>query len=41
VLVHPGHFFNFSREGFLVLSLIAPEREFQEGIRRLKIFVEG
>jgi aspartate/methionine/tyrosine aminotransferase len=41
VLVHPGHFFNFSRDGYLVLSLITPEREFQEGIHRLKIFVEG
>ncbi len=35
VLVHPGHFFNFSREGFLVLSLITPEYEFQEGLQRL------
>jgi len=35
VLVHPGHFFNFSREGFLVLSLITPEQEFQEGAKRL------
>ena len=34
-LVHPGHFFNFSREGFLVLSLITPEQEFQEGAKRL------
>jgi alanine-synthesizing transaminase len=38
VLVHPGHFFNFSREGFLVLSLITPERQFQEGLRRLQKF---
>jgi aspartate/methionine/tyrosine aminotransferase len=35
VLVHPGHFFNFSRDGFLVLSLISPESEFREGVRRL------
>jgi alanine-synthesizing transaminase len=35
VLVHPGHFFNFSREGFLVLSLITPEQEFKEGVKRL------
>jgi alanine-synthesizing transaminase len=35
VLVHPGHFFNFSRDGFLVLSLITPEEQFQEGVRRL------
>ncbi len=38
VLVHPGHFFNFSREGFLVLSLITPEREFQEAVGRMQIF---
>src|SRR6195256_3771162 len=41
VLVHPGHFFNFPRDGFLVLSLIAPEQQFQEGVRRLKDFFEG
>jgi aspartate/methionine/tyrosine aminotransferase len=41
VLVHPGHFFNFSRDGFLVLSLITPEKQFQEGVRRLKSFFEG
>jgi aspartate/methionine/tyrosine aminotransferase len=40
VLVHPGHFFNFSRDGFLVLSLIAAEKQFQEGVRRLKDFFE-
>ena len=39
VLVHPGHFFNFSREGFLVLSLITPEQEFREGLRRLQTFI--
>lgn len=39
-LVHPGHFFNFAQEGFLVVSLIAPEAEFQEGIRRLHRFFD-
>jgi aspartate/methionine/tyrosine aminotransferase len=38
VLVHPGHFFNFSREGFLVLSLITPEQQFHEGVQRLRKF---
>ena len=38
VLVHPGQFFNFSQNGFLVLSLIAPEADFQEGARRLCAF---
>ena len=41
VLVHPGHFFNFPRDGFLVLSLIAPELQFQEGVRRLRKFFDG
>jgi alanine-synthesizing transaminase len=40
VLVHPGHFFNFLREGFLVLSLITPEQEFQEGVKRLSKYFE-
>jgi hypothetical protein len=38
VLVHPGHFFNFPRDGFVVLSLITPEMQFQEGVRRLGKF---
>jgi alanine-synthesizing transaminase len=38
VLVHPGHFFNLSQEGFLVLSLITPEQQIQEGLRRLQTF---
>ena len=39
VLVHPGHFFNFPRDGFLVLSLIAPEPMFHEGVLRLRKFL--
>jgi len=35
VLVHPGHFYDFSQDGYLVLSLITTERTFQEGVRRL------
>jgi alanine-synthesizing transaminase len=35
VLVHPGHFYNFQQDGFLVLSLLAREAVFQEGARRL------
>ena len=38
VLVHPGHFFNFDRDGFLVLSLITPEADFVESVRRLREF---
>lgn len=35
VLVHPGRFFDFPRDGFLVVSLIANLDEFCEGIDRL------
>ena len=38
VLVHPGRFFNFAQDGFLIVSLISPEKDFQEGCRRLKQF---
>jgi len=32
VLVHPGHFYDFESDGYLVLSLIAAEAEFKEGV---------
>jgi hypothetical protein len=35
VLVHPGHFYDFPRDGFLVLSLLTAEAEFLQGIERL------
>jgi alanine-synthesizing transaminase len=35
VLVHPGHFYDFPRDGYLVLSLIAAEEQFREGISRV------
>ena len=35
VLVHPGRFFDFRQDGFLVLSLITPEADFHEGVERL------
>jgi alanine-synthesizing transaminase len=35
VLVHPGHFYDFPSEGYLVLSLIGPEAEFAESIGRV------
>lgn len=40
VLLHPGHFFNFAQDGFLIASLITPEEEFREGVCRLKQFFE-
>jgi aspartate/methionine/tyrosine aminotransferase len=38
VLVHPGHFYDFPRDGYLVLSLIARQEEFRQGISRLLAF---
>lgn len=35
VVVHPGHFYNFAQYGYLIVSLITPQTEFQEGIARL------
>ena len=34
VLVHPGHFYDFPQDGYLVFSLITATAEFREGIRR-------
>jgi alanine-synthesizing transaminase len=42
VLVHPGHFYDFPRDGYLVLSLITPQEEFAEGCSRvLRAFTTG
>jgi alanine-synthesizing transaminase len=35
VLVHPGHFYDFPSDGYLVLSLITARDEFSEGVKRL------
>jgi alanine-synthesizing transaminase len=35
IYVHPGHFFDFAAEGYLVVSLIAREEEFAVGIERI------
>ena len=35
LLVHPGHFYDFPGDGYLVVSLIAEEGEFEEGIGRV------
>ena len=34
VYLHPGHFFDFPGEGYLVASMITREEEFAEGMRR-------
>ena len=35
VVVHPGHFYDFAQEGYLVVSLIAAPNDFAEGVRKL------
>ena len=35
VLVQPGHFYDFTSDGYLVISLITPVYEFREGISKL------
>lgn len=35
VYVHPGHFFDFPRDGYLVVSLITNQNEFKDGVARL------
>jgi len=40
VLAHPVHFYDFPSDGYMVLSLIGPEEEFAEGIRRFLEFID-
>jgi len=35
VYVHPGHFYDFASDGYLVVSLITPAAEFAKGIKLL------
>jgi len=35
VLVHPGHFYDFSSDGYLVVSLITPPQLFADGVAHL------
>jgi len=35
VYVHPGHFYDFPSDGYLVVSLITPQQEFAQGIKLL------
>ena len=39
VYVHPGHFYDFPSDGFLVVSLISRVRNFSEGIARTLLFL--
>jgi alanine-synthesizing transaminase len=35
VYLHPGHFYGFPGDGYLVISLITPEQDFREGVGRV------
>lgn len=35
VIVHPGHFYDFAGDGYLVVSLIADPGDFREGVSRI------
>ncbi len=35
VLVHPGHFFDFDQEAYIVVSLLTPEATLREGVNRI------
>ncbi|HCI45082.1 MAG TPA: pyridoxal phosphate-dependent aminotransferase, partial [Candidatus Omnitrophica bacterium] len=35
VFVHPGYFFDFGEEGFLIVSLLPSADDFREGIKRI------
>ncbi len=35
VYLHPGHFYDFPSDGYLVVSLITPEQDFSEGTRQI------
>lgn len=35
VLVHPGHFYDFAEEGYVVVSLLPPQETFVEGVTKL------
>jgi alanine-synthesizing transaminase len=35
VLVHPGHFYDFPNDGYLILSLITPLQDFRKGIAKV------
>jgi aspartate/methionine/tyrosine aminotransferase len=41
VVVHPGYFFDFEGDGFLVLSLLPETAAFREGVRRVARRVAG
>jgi alanine-synthesizing transaminase len=41
VLVHPGHFYDFPSDAYLVVSLITPTESFRSGMARVLKFLSG
>jgi alanine-synthesizing transaminase len=39
VYVHPGYFFDFKDEGYIVVSLLSPEEIFAEGMKRILVYL--
>ena len=40
VLVHPGHFYDFAGDGYLILSLITPPDQFRRGARLILDYLQ-
>ena len=40
VFAHPGHFYDFAQDGYLVMSLITEAAVFREGLSRVLDFVK-
>jgi aspartate/methionine/tyrosine aminotransferase len=40
VYVHPGHFYDFAADGYLVVSLITPEQAFAAGMEALIALID-
>jgi len=40
VFVHPGYFFDFQKEAYIVISLLPPHNVFQEGVERILSRIE-
>ncbi len=41
VLVHPGHFYDFPRDGYMIVSLLTQAAQFREGMKKLLGLLEG
>jgi aspartate/methionine/tyrosine aminotransferase len=41
VLVYPGYFFDFDRDGYVVISLLVPPADFRAGASRVLESMDG